>query len=205
MGVPAARVAAVDAVRGGDWLLDPALAPELGAALGAAVAAHDEAEPLDPGLPVEAARHALDLPHPALVTAVVPAGLVVADGRVRAAEDAGLPAALREAVAQVRADLTAAPFAAPEADRLAALGLGPREVATLVRAGELMAVGSGIVLLPGAEDAAVAVLRDLPPVFTLSEAREALGTTRRVAVPLLEHLARTRRTARTADGRHRVR
>ena len=32
------------------------------------------------------------------------------------------------------------------------------------------------------------VLAGLPQPFTLSAARQALGTTRRVAVPLLEHL-----------------
>jgi selenocysteine-specific elongation factor len=51
----------------------------------------------------------------------------------------------------------------------------------------------------------VAVLADLEPVFTLSEARQALGTSRRVAVPLLELLAKHGRTARTEDGRHRMR
>jgi selenocysteine-specific elongation factor len=32
------------------------------------------------------------------------------------------------------------------------------------------------------------VLSDLPQPFTASAARQALGTTRRVAIPLLEHL-----------------
>ena len=32
------------------------------------------------------------------------------------------------------------------------------------------------------------VLAALPQPFTTSEARQALGTTRRVAIPLLEHL-----------------
>ncbi|MCW2679247.1 MAG: translation elongation factor, partial [Frankiales bacterium] len=35
---------------------------------------------------------------------------------------------------------------------------------------------------------AMRVLAALPQPFTLSAARQALGTTRRVAVPLLEHL-----------------
>jgi selenocysteine-specific elongation factor len=50
----------------------------------------------------------------------------------------------------------------------------------------------------------VAVLATLEPEFTLSAARQALGTSRRVAVPLLELLARTGRTVRTPDGRHRL-
>jgi len=47
-------------------------------------------------------------------------------------------------------------------------------------------------------------LAGLGEEFTLSTARQAWGTTRRVAVPLLELLARTGRTTRTPDGGHRV-
>ncbi|SDG80402.1 SelB C-terminal domain-containing protein [Pseudonocardia oroxyli] len=207
MGVPAAAVEAVSALRGGGWLLAPARVPALVEALRAAVTAHDRADPLDPGLPIEAARHALGLPHPALVAELLTGQdtLVARDGRIRRAIDAGLPDALRTALDAVRSDLAVAPFAAPDAERLADLGLGPKQVATLVRAGELSTVGDGVLLLPDAEDRAVEILRGLPETFTLSEAREALGTTRRVAVPLLEHLARRRRTVRTDDGRHRLR
>jgi selenocysteine-specific elongation factor len=208
MGVPAADVDGLDAVRGGGWLLDPAAVPDLRAALADAVTRHDAADPLEPGLPLEAARHALDLPHPDLVTALVSGDLVVRDGRVRSAAAAsgvpGLPEPIRAGLAAIRADLDREPFAAPEAGRLAELGLGPRELAALVRAGELVAVADGVVLLPGAPDQAVRTLRGLDDPFTLSAARQALGTTRRVAVPLLELLARTGRTRRTEDGRHRV-
>jgi selenocysteine-specific elongation factor len=112
---------------------------------------------------------------------------------------------VRGAMEKLRADLSATPFRAPEAERLAELGLGPRELAALVRAGELVAVADGVVLLPDAPDRAVALLRHVGPAFTLSEARQALGTTRRVAVPLLDHLARTGRTERVDDLTHRVR
>jgi selenocysteine-specific elongation factor len=45
----------------------------------------------------------------------------------------------------------------------------------------------------------VELLAGLPEPFTVSQAREALGTTRRVAVPLLEHLDRVRITIRVTD------
>jgi selenocysteine-specific elongation factor len=106
---------------------------------------------------------------------------------------------------KLRADLVTHPFRAPDAERLAELGLGPRELAALVRAGELIAVAEGVVLLPEAPDRAVDLLRRVGPEFTLSEARQALGTTRRVAVPLLEHLARTGRTVRADELTHRLR
>jgi selenocysteine-specific elongation factor len=107
-------------------------------------------------------------------------------------------------MAGLRAELEHDPFAAPDAGRLAELGLGRRELASLVKAGELMRVADDVVLLPGADRRALDVLAGLGDEFTVSAARRALRTSRRVTVPLLELLARTGRTARTPDGRHRV-
>jgi selenocysteine-specific elongation factor len=210
MGVPRAEVEAVEpAVRADGWLVAPARAKEALAALAAAVRAHDAAEPLDPGLTIEAARRAADLPTAGLVAAVLaavpPGALELREGRVHFGRSRGLPERVRAALDALRADLTADPFRAPEADRLAALGLGTRELAALVRAGELIAIADGVVLLPDAPDRAVEQLRGLGRAFTLSEARQALGTTRRVAVPLLEHLGRTGRTVRVDDLTHRLR
>ena len=73
-----------------------------------------------------------------------------------------------------------------------------------MKAGELLRVADGVVLLPGADERALEVLAGLGPTFTVSEARRAMATSRRVAVPLLELLARTGRTVRTQDGGHRL-
>jgi selenocysteine-specific elongation factor len=129
------------------------------------------------------------------------AELVLRDGRIVGAAGVGLPAEIRAGVDAVRADLAATPFLAPEAYRLAELGLGRRELAAAVRAGALLRVADGIYLRPGADDAAAAVLAGLPQPFTLSEARRALGTTRRVAVPLLELLDARGHTRRGPDDR----
>ena len=213
MGVPAAELDALHVPGAGGVLLDPDRATVLGARLADAVTAHDEADPLDPGLPLEAARRALELPEARLVEVVLrhgagqneaPPTLTLRDGRVATSAVGGLPPAVRSALEELRADLDRDPFNAPEAARLAALGLGPRQLASLVRAGELLRVADGVVLLPGADDRAVEVLAGLGPEFTLSAARQALNTTRRVAVPLLELLARTGRTARTDRGGHRL-
>jgi selenocysteine-specific elongation factor len=206
MGVARAEV---DAVGADGWLVAPWRAKEAVDTLAAAVRAHDAAEPLDPGLTTEAARRAADLPTPGLVAAVLAAAgtgtLQLRDGRVHLGRARGLPEPVRVALEKLRADLTASPFRAPEANRLTELGLGPRELAALVRAGELIAITDGVVLLPDAPDRAVDLLRGVGPTFTLSEARRALGTTRRVAVPLLEHLARTGRSVREDDLTHRLR
>jgi selenocysteine-specific elongation factor len=50
----------------------------------------------------------------------------------------------------------------------------------------------------------VTVFAGLAQPFTASQAREALGTTRKVIVPLLEHLALRGRTRRDADARHSI-
>jgi len=207
MGVPVADLDALGPATAG-WLIAPEVAVERAEALADALAAHDAADPVDPGLPVEAARRAAGLPDTRLIEPVLRLAertdLVVRDGRVSAVARKGTPAALQAALGSLRADLDAAPFAAPDADRLAELGLGPRQLAALVRTGELLRVADGVVLLPGADEKALAVLAGLGPEFTLSEARQALGTSRRVAVPLLELLARTGRTARTPSGGHRI-
>ena len=207
MGVPVADLDALGPATAG-WLIAPEVAVERAAALADVLAAHDAADPVDPGLPVEAARRAAGLPDTRLIEPMLRLAertdLVVRDGRVSAVARKGTPAALQAALRSLRADLDAAPFAAPDADRLAELGLGPRQLAALVRTGELLRVADGVVLLPGADDKALAVLAGLGPEFTLSEARQALGTSRRVAVPLLELLARTGRTARTPSGGHRI-
>jgi selenocysteine-specific elongation factor len=51
---------------------------------------------------------------------------------------------------------------------------------------------------------AVGVLEGLAQPFTAGEARDALGTSRKVIVPLLEYLAAQGRTRRDRDGNHRV-
>jgi selenocysteine-specific elongation factor len=122
-------------------------------------------------------------------------------GTARAGD--GLPPAIARAVEQIGRDLTGRPFAAPDAGRLAELGLGRREVAVAVSAGALLRVGD-VVLLPGAVELAIGTLAALPQPFTLSSARQALDTTRRVAVPLLELLDQRGATRRLPDDRRVV-
>ena len=191
------------AAEAADWLVSPALAEELGDRLATAV--ERLATPLQPGVTEAALAHELELPDVALVAALVRPPLRLEGGRVRGDSPPSLPPALAAAVEALRVDLSAAPFAAPDARRLADLGLDARALAALHRSGHLLRVAEGIVLLPGADDAAVAVLAGLPQPFTTSEARQALGTSRRVALPLLAHLDRTGRTLRLPDDTRRVR
>lgn len=190
----------------GDWLVDPRHWARWLHDLPDVLAAHAAATPLDPGMPVAALRRALEIPDAALAEAVLKAAdITILDGRAVAARAA--PTSLGPAEAGVRAveqALRHHPFAAPERDTLAAHGLGRRELAAAERAGRLVRVSDDIVLLPDAIERAVAVLRALPQPFPTGVARQALGTTRRVAVPLLEYLDAHGRTRRDGDQRHVV-
>jgi selenocysteine-specific elongation factor len=74
-----------------------------------------------------------------------------------------------------------------------------------VKAGRLLRLAPGIVLLPGADRLATTWLTELPQPFTASEARERLRTSRRVVLPLLDHLDRSGLTRRLPDDRRVVR
>ncbi len=85
------------------------------------------------------------------------------------------------------------------------LGLDPRAAAAAERAGLLCRLPGNVLLAPGAPERAARILAGLPQPFTTSDARQALGTTRRVAIPLLEWLDRAGVTRRLADDRRAMR
>ncbi|WBB68669.1 selenocysteine-specific translation elongation factor [Micromonospora sp. WMMD812] len=194
MGVPVeARPVA------GEWLADPDHWTQLRSHLVEEVARHAREHPLEPGAPVETLRQRLALPDRALVEALVGPPLRIHGGRVTATAGDALPEPVARAVRRIHDEYGDRPFRAPEAHRLADLGLGPREIGAAVRAGALLRLAENVVLLPDAVDGAVRVLAGLPQPFTLSAARQALDTTRRVAVPLLELLDRRGATRRLPD------
>jgi selenocysteine-specific elongation factor len=212
MGVPAGMVPVA-----GDWLADPDRWAALRRRLAEVVAAHAKRDPLAIGMPPEAARAALGLPDRALVEALAHGQIPLEDGYLRPAgppadrdpvtgdRAASLPPRIAAAVRAVLADLADAPFLAPDAGRLRELGLDPRAIAAAARAGLLLRVAEQVVLAPGAQVQATQILAGLPQPFTTAEARQALGTTRRVAIPLLEYLDRSGITQRLPDDRRRLR
>ncbi len=148
--------------------------------------AHD----LAAGMPIDELRRELDMPARDLVARLAEtAGFTVVDGRVRTRSDeGGLPEAVEEALRTVEHRLASDPFRAPEAEELTRLGLGTKELAAAVRLGRLTRIADGVLLGPEALRRAAGVLAGFDGEFSVSEAKRALGTTRRVAVPLLEKL-----------------
>ncbi|WP_433374012.1 SelB domain-containing protein [Streptosporangium sp. CA-115845] len=177
----------------GGWHTDPEHWAGLRKALGEAVAAAK-----DRRLTVEAATHLLGLPDRRLTRALIAPPLTMEAGVIgrRDLAPSPLPPQLRRAIDRLRAELADRPFQAPSARRLAELGLTGRALAEAERAGAVLVVTDGVVLLPNAPDQATKRLRELSGPFTVSQARVALQTTRRVAVPLLEMLDRLGHTRR---------
>ncbi|MFE0024437.1 selenocysteine-specific translation elongation factor [Amycolatopsis sp. NPDC059021] len=188
----------------GGWLADPAGFARLRAEAPDVVAAWAAEHPVAVGMPVETLRQHLGLPASELLTPLL-AGtdLDVADGVVRH-RGAGLDPRVAAALAVLDRRFAEEPFRAPEADELRELGLGKRELAAAVRLGRLTAIADGVVLGAGAEERAAAALARIEQPFTVSAARRALGTTRRVMVPLLEKLDAAGTTVPLADGTRRT-
>jgi selenocysteine-specific elongation factor len=190
----------------GEWLVEEATWARLRSELPRFVTNWPRDHPLEAGPPVDVVRQALHLPDRALVHALLAPPLAVQGGRVvRADREVTLPAPVARALQRIQADLAENPYAAPQTERLTELGLGPRELAVAVRAGVLVRIADGVVLLPHSIRDAATMLGKLPQPFTVSEARKALETTRRVAVPLLEFLDRHGVTQRLPDDRRRIR
>jgi selenocysteine-specific elongation factor len=173
-------------------------------------------DPSAPGLPAQAARAAARAPaDPArpgwpppagseVVEALLADGRLVADGPALRSPGHGvrLDPAQRALRARVEAAVAEAGIGLLGDTALAELGADRKAAALLVRLGVLVAVAPGGYLGRSALEAAVATLRRSFPdgrPFAATEAKEALGTTRRTAIPLLEHLDRTGVTVRQGD------
>jgi selenocysteine-specific elongation factor len=184
-----------------------------------AVDRHHRGDPLSPGLPAQSARAAVAAGPGAgwpaaagaeVVEALVAGGRLVADGPALRlpGHQVRLDPAQRALQARVEQALSAAGVSLVTDATLAELGADRRMTAALVRLGVLVAVAPGSYLGRATLDRAVATLRHAFPdgrPFAATEAKEALGTTRRTAIPLLEHLDATGVTVRLGDLRRLAR
>jgi selenocysteine-specific elongation factor len=187
LGVPLDDVEEVHVV--GDWLVAPCQWAEWCHGLEEAVDTHARDEPLSKGLPHEAARRALGLPDIRLLKPLVDwARLESAEGRVRRPGTVPHLEVAEYGLQQLEQRLAVDAFDAPERHDLAALGLGPRELAAAAGAGRILRLPGEVVLLLDTPERAMRILAELPQPFTTSAARQSLGATRRVTIPLLEHL-----------------
>jgi selenocysteine-specific elongation factor len=208
LGVPIPDPLPSEIVAAADWLIDAARWDQWRTELQSAVAAHPGNALLDAGILRSDAVRAIHLPDARLLDGLVAASPEIEETQgklrrrgVRPALRADLEASLSRLATVLEHD----PFNAPEQTELAALRLGRQELGAAANAGAILRLPGDIVLLPNAPQQAATVLRGLQQPFTLSAARQALATTRRVAVPLLEHLDRIGITERVDEGLRRLR
>jgi selenocysteine-specific elongation factor len=208
------RPSAIDgAERTGAWWVAKDVVDRVSAALEAALAAFHKDNPLDEGLELARAR-ALVLRSleeagapgngslsDALLSAFSESGRVVREGStVRlASHAASLAGREDEAGRLVRAVADAEPTP-PTVKELASAGFAPEVIEAAARAGMLVRLSRDLVMTPGLVARAEALVRGSGKEgITVSAFREAMGTSRKYALPLLEHLDQAKVTVRRGD------
>ena len=201
------------AERAGAWWVARRVFDQVGEMLQAELAAFHENLPLDEGLDLPAARAILvrglqvaGAPREvsladALLSALSESGRVLREGStVRlASHTASLAGREEEASRLVRAVADAEPTP-PTLQELTSAGFAPEVIDAATRAGMLVRVSGDLVMTPGLVAHAEAVVRGSGSNgITVSAFREALGTSRKYALPLLEHLDQRKITLRRGD------
>ncbi|HHV22487.1 MAG TPA: selenocysteine-specific translation elongation factor [Propionibacterium sp.] len=192
-------------LRKGFWFIAPAQWQAWREELRRVVADHVRSNPLQGRMSMQAASEKIGLPLDTVVLEPLAeeCELTLRDGYLMPRGAVPQLGAAEQGLQELEKRLARQPFRAPERDDLAALGLGVPELAAAVRLGRLIDLGDQIVLAPKAPALAMRELVRLPQPFTTSQARQALDTTRRVAIPLLEHLD-AKGWTRRIDGTQRI-
>lgn len=200
-----------------DWIVDPALLVRLEVEITNFLAAFHAAHPLREGETLAMTRTRVgDLlseagapESPELVDAlleemVTSGTLARSASAIRLATHDTSLAGDSGDVQRVVATLEAGEPSPPSIAELVAAGTSRDVIEAAVRSGALVRVSAELVLRPAFVDAALAALRDLQAAgrpLTVSAFRERLGTTRKYAVPLLEHFDQQGITRRQGDVR----
>ncbi len=150
-----------------------------------------------------------DLPHDesfdALIADLCKDDFVRAGAEIRRrAHSPALPAGLQAAGAKLRAELNAKPFDPPSRGRLVADAASQQALRFLIHTGEVMELGEDVLMTAESVARAAALICQFIRMHgpaTVSELRQALGSSRRVVVPLLERLDRDGVTSRKDEKR----
>jgi selenocysteine-specific elongation factor len=206
--------AAVDrgAIRLGRWLTLPAVLADLAERLTQALAVHHQEHPLRPGLEIGEARALLGAidPHlndPGLADAVVD-HLEKSGQAVRTGNAVRLPTHLastagRDDAARLIETVRAAEPAPPTIKELEAAGFARELVDAACADGRLVRVSPELVMTPELVAQAERIVRSGGDsgTITVSSFRQALGTSRKYALPLLEYFDGRGLTRRQGDVR----
>jgi selenocysteine-specific elongation factor len=210
-GSPTTSVDGAD--RAGPWWVTPSVGARVDEALRERLRAFHDADPLAIGEDVAALRPVVDralrsagapadadLVDALIETALADGSLAREGSLVRLGTHAIVPADREEA--RLVGTVTDGEPTPPTVAQLVELGFGRSLIDAAVRSGALVRISPELVLSPGFVARAVEAVRESGDVgITVSAVRERLGTSRRFAVPLLEHLDRTGVTRRSGDVR----
>jgi selenocysteine-specific elongation factor len=198
-------------VLSGDCVFDSAKWQALCRRAGGAIDAHHRMHPEQMGLSLTDLRTALkaDLPAAELFDAFV--GDLCARDFVRAgavirrtAHRPALTAQLQTAGAKLRSTLAAKPFDPPSRKELAPDPVSQQALRFLIATGEAVEINVELVMTAESVRRATELIRQFIREHgpaTVSELRQALGSSRRVIVPFLERLDRDAVTLRQDDRR----
>ncbi|HJQ72343.1 MAG TPA: SelB C-terminal domain-containing protein, partial [Actinomycetota bacterium] len=200
----------------GDWLLRDGLLARVGSALVEHVSSYHLAHPLEEGEPLAAARRALadhlraemGPPDPRLIDPIL--DRLVDDGLLaRTTTAVALPShegpgpELDPVMRRVVEAISDEPAQPPTIKELAERGIGRDAVDAATRAGHVVRVTPDLVFLPTVIERAEAIVADARETgITVSAFREALGTSRKFAVPLLGWFDQRGITRREGDLRY---
>ncbi len=176
-----------------------------------AIEAEHRLHPEHPGLPLNQLRAMIEgrLPSPeafdALVADLCRSGFSQSGVTIcRTTHRPALPPNLQAAGAKVRALLSSKPMEPPSRKELAPDALAQQALRFLLHTGEAVDLGDEVVLLADsyaqARETVKQFLREHGPA-TAGELRQALGTNRRIVIPLLERLDKEGVTRREGDKR----
>jgi selenocysteine-specific elongation factor len=158
------------------------------------------ANPLRPGVPKASLAERLRVPTEDLETilnrieGLHSEGATVRDARF----GGGLDGPAAQEWKRVEQTMMAAGYGPP---RRKELELDREVLHALIRSGKLIEISDELVYLPATLDEVVSRTRQMPAGFTVADFRDAMGITRKYAVPLLEWMDTTGVTRRDGEGR----
>ncbi|MGB7806349.1 MAG: selenocysteine-specific translation elongation factor [Actinomycetota bacterium] len=197
----------------GSWFVRPALLDEVERTVTTRLRAHHEAHPLEEGAdvgPVRAAAKAVlradRVPaEPELVDSMIQdladRNVVVMGGATVRLPDHGVSLAAHDDTVARLLDAIGGEHATmpPTVDELERSGIERSVIEAAARAGLVVQASPDLIFSPAVVDRAMMVVRAAPDGITVSAFREALETSRKFALPLLEHFDRTGVTRRNGN------